>query len=158
MSKKLNESALHSELSRSAFFKPQTSSSTSQLVAEAGSQLKDRPGDQTSGRQPRTALRQQASEEVVQPPGRYVEPVAIDRNHRVVEEHAYDIFQDQARWLNRMKLDLEEQYDKRVTGNAIVQVALDKLRLDYEKRGEQSDLIQVTVTGNALAREKGGRN
>ena len=56
-----------------------------------------------------------------------------------------------------MKLELEEQYGKRITGNAIVQVALDKLRLEYEDRGEQSDLVQVTFAGKSLIPEKGGR-
>ncbi len=78
------------------------------------------------------------------------------REARLTERHSHDIYHDQVRWLNRVKLALEERYTRRVTGNAIVAVAIDALRLDYEKRGEASDLVRAAVYGKSLETPKKG--
>ena len=67
---------------------------------------------------------------------------------RTVERHSHDIFQDQVRWMNRLKLDLAERYGAKVTGNAMVQLALDLFRDDFLSHGEQSGLIRVLVQGH----------
>ncbi|MBE0610049.1 MAG: hypothetical protein IH609_11740 [Dehalococcoidia bacterium] len=66
---------------------------------------------------------------------------------RTVERHSHDIFQDQVRWMNRLKLDLDERYGAKVTGNAMVQLALDLFRDDFVSRGEKSSLFRVLVQG-----------
>ncbi|MGE4053431.1 MAG: hypothetical protein AB7F99_01425 [Vicinamibacterales bacterium] len=72
------------------------------------------------------------------------------RASRALERHSHDIYQDQVRWLNRTKLDFEETYGVKVTGNAMVQVALDRLRRDFEAEGEASDLFRVLVLNEPL--------
>jgi hypothetical protein len=57
---------------------------------------------------------------------------------RLVERHSHDIFRDQVLWINRLKLELEEQYGKRVTSNSIVRLAIDRLRADFEKDGGEA--------------------
>lgn len=69
---------------------------------------------------------------------------------RLLERHSHDIYQDQVRWLNRTKLDFEETYGVKVTGNAMVQLALDRLRRDFEAQGEASDLFRVLVLDEPL--------
>ena len=64
---------------------------------------------------------------------------------RQVERRPYDFYIDQVRWLNRKKLDLEEQYGQRVTANAMVQLAVDLLIADFEERGEDSKLIRTLI-------------
>jgi len=54
---------------------------------------------------------------------------------RLVERHSHDIFRDQVLWINRLKLELEEQYGKRVTSNSIVRLAIDRLRADFQANG-----------------------
>lgn len=66
---------------------------------------------------------------------------------RIVGRHTYDIFQDQVRWMNRLKLDIEEAYNERVTVNGLVTLALDLLREDYELNGEGSNIIRILVRG-----------
>lgn len=66
---------------------------------------------------------------------------------RRVARHSHDIFQDQIRWLNRLKLELSERYDVPVTGNAMVQLAVDMLREDYVRKGGQSRLIRILIEG-----------
>src|SRR5207249_162720 len=66
---------------------------------------------------------------------------------RAIERHSHDVFQDQVRWMNRLKLDLEELHGVKVTGNEMVQLALDLLRDDFERNEEQSNLIRVLVRG-----------
>lgn len=70
---------------------------------------------------------------------------------RPLERHSHDIFRDQGRWLNRVKVDIEERYGRRVTGNQIVQLAIEQLRDDYETNGDDSTLIRQ------LAREEPAR-
>ena len=72
------------------------------------------------------------------------------RGNHLLERHSHDIYQDQVRWLNRTKLDLEERYGVKVTGNAMVQLALDRLRRDFDQDGEASDLIRVLVWNEPL--------
>ena len=79
--------------------------------------------------------------------GRARARVAATPDVRIIERHSHDIFQDQVRWMNRVKLDLEERYGARVTGNAIVQLALDLFRDDFQLQGEESNLIRVLVRG-----------
>lgn len=75
-------------------------------------------------------------------------PPAGERPHaRTVERHSHDIFHDQIRWLNRVKLEMEEQYDVTVTGNAMVQLALDLFQQDFMRNGEGSSLMRVLVHG-----------
>lgn len=75
---------------------------------------------------------------------------------RTVERHSHDIFQDQIRWMNRVKLDLEERYDVKVTGNAMVQLALDLFREDFIRTGEASRLVRVLVHGEPRDQETVG--
>lgn len=75
---------------------------------------------------------------------------------RMVERHSHDIFQDQIRWMNRVKLDLEERYDVKVTGNAMVQLALDLFREDFIRNGEASSLIRTLVHGDPPRPETDG--
>lgn len=75
---------------------------------------------------------------------------------RTVERHSHNIFQDQIRWMNRVKLDLEERYDVRVTGNAMVQLALDLFREDFIRNGEGSSLIRILVHGDPRRPETDG--
>lgn len=76
---------------------------------------------------------------------------------RTVERHSHDIFQDQVRWMNRLKLDLEERYDAKVTSNAMVQLALDLFREDFVRNGAGSNLISVLVHGRPWQPEIDGR-
>ncbi len=69
---------------------------------------------------------------------------------RVSERHSHDIFQDQVRWMNRLKLELEERYGRRVTSNALVSLAIDMLREEYEQQGARSNLIRVLVKGQTI--------
>ena len=75
-------------------------------------------------------------------------PAAGERPHaRTVERHSHDIFHDQIRWLNRVKLEIEERYDVKVTGNAMVQLAIDLFQQDFVRNGEDSSLMRVLVHG-----------
>jgi len=75
------------------------------------------------------------------------EPMTHERPQqvRLVEHRPYDFFQDQIRWLNRRKVELEERYGKRVTANAMVQLAVDLLIADYELDPEDSQVVRVLV-------------
>lgn len=64
---------------------------------------------------------------------------------RATERNSYDFYKDQILWLNRMKVEIQERYGRRVTANTIVQLALDLLIQDYRKRGERSSLITNLV-------------
>ncbi len=69
---------------------------------------------------------------------------------RTDARHTYDIFEDQVRWMNRLKLDVEEAHNKRLTINGFVKLALDILRQDYEARGDRSHLVRVLIKGRPL--------
>lgn len=64
---------------------------------------------------------------------------------RIVEHRPYDFYQDQVRWLNRKKVEFEEEYGQRVPGTAMVQLAIDLLIADYEANREESQLIRVLI-------------
>lgn len=66
---------------------------------------------------------------------------------RAIGRHSHDLFQDQIRWLNRVKLELTERCGEPVTGNAMLQLAVDMLREDYVRNGEESQLIRVLLQG-----------
>ncbi len=70
------------------------------------------------------------------------------RATRPVERYSHDLFKDQVRWINRLKLDIEEQEGVRITGNAIVQLALDLLRDDFDVHSSESALVRVLVRGH----------
>lgn len=74
---------------------------------------------------------------------------------RFVERHSHDIFQDQVRWINRVKLDIEEAHGQRITGNQLVQLAVDLLRRDYELNGDKSRLIRALVLRRPNLQGKG---
>ena len=76
--------------------------------------------------------------------------LAGQRLDRIIDRHSHDIFRDQVRWMNRLKLELEEESGIKLTSNGIVQVALDLLIRDHELNGEASNLIQVMVYGKPL--------
>lgn len=67
------------------------------------------------------------------------------KTERIVEHRPYDFFQDQVRWLNRKKVEFEEQHGKRIAATAMVQLAVDMLIADFEANGEDSQLVRVLV-------------
>ena len=69
---------------------------------------------------------------------------------RPKERHSHDLFRDQTLWMNKLKLEIEEKYGRRVTGNEIVQTAIELLRADYASRKESSTLIRVLVRKEPL--------
>lgn len=77
------------------------------------------------------------------------EPTHARSLPRGVGRHSHDLFQDQIRWLNRLKLELTERCGEPITGNAMVQLAVDMLREDYVRNGENSELIRVLVQGRS---------
>ena len=70
----------------------------------------------------------------------------------------YDFFQDQVLWLNRTKVEIQEQYDRRITANAMVQLALDLLIADYQRRKERSKLVTKLVLNQKTGERPSGRN
>jgi hypothetical protein len=66
---------------------------------------------------------------------------------RAVERHSHDIYVDQIRWMNRVKLDILETYGAKVTNNEMVQLAVDLFRADFERNGDDSSLMRVLVMG-----------
>ncbi len=67
------------------------------------------------------------------------------QKQRLIDHRPYDFFQDQIRWLNRKKLELEEEYGKRVPATAMVQLAVDLLIAEHELNGQDSQLIRVLI-------------
>ena len=59
--------------------------------------------------------------------------------------HPYDFFEDQVLWLNKMKVVVEERYRRKITGNAMVQLAMDLFIRDYRRRGQDSALVRHLV-------------
>jgi len=57
--------------------------------------------------------------------------------------HSHDIYADQIRWMNRMKLEVEELYGRRLTTNAIVQMGVDMLRNEYERLGPSATMVRL---------------
>jgi len=70
---------------------------------------------------------------------------------RLTERRPYDFFRDQLLWLNKTKVEIEEKYGRRITANAIVQLALDTFIQDYKRRKERSKLITKLVLGEGTA-------
>ncbi len=66
---------------------------------------------------------------------------------RAVERHSHDIYVDQIRWMNRLKLDVQETYGAKITSNEMVQLAIDLFRADFERNGEASQFMRVLVMG-----------
>ena len=69
---------------------------------------------------------------------------------RPTERRPYDFYADQVRWLNKMKVVVEERYRRKITANAMVQMALDLLIQDYRAKGKQSQLIRALVFGEPV--------
>ena len=64
---------------------------------------------------------------------------------RPVERRPYDFYRDQVLWLKGTKLEIEKRYGRRITANAMVQLALDVLIKDYQHSKEGSKLVQERV-------------
>jgi hypothetical protein len=58
--------------------------------------------------------------------------------------------------MNWVKLEIEDKYGKRITGNEIVQLAIDYLRADYQGRKASSALVRALVNGEGLTGEGEG--
>ena len=65
---------------------------------------------------------------------------------RLAQRRPYDFFRDQLLWLNRTKVEIQEKHGRRVTANAMVQLALDLFIEDYKRRKERSKLITHLVS------------
>ena len=72
-------------------------------------------------------------------------PTNVRGEERRVERHSHDIFIDQVRWMNRLKLELGEEFGVKLTGNALVQLAIDMLRRDFDAHGERSELFRTLI-------------
>ena len=70
----------------------------------------------------------------------------------------YDFFRDQVLWLNRTKLEIQERYDRRITANAMVQLAVDLLIEDYGRRKERSKLVTKLVLNQRTEERPSGRS
>lgn len=70
---------------------------------------------------------------------------------RATSEGSFDLFDDQLLWLARTKVDLMAAYGQRVSGNAMVQLALDLLIQDYHEKGRGSALVTKLVFSEATA-------
>jgi len=68
------------------------------------------------------------------------------RKERLTERRPYDFFRDQILWLNKTKVEIQEKYGRKVTANAMVQLALDVFIQDYKRRKERSKLITNLVS------------
>ena len=78
---------------------------------------------------------------------------------RRTERRPYDFYQDQVLWLKEIKLEIEKRYGRRVTANAMVQLAVDLLIEDYRRNKERSKLISELVADErTFGRTSGGRN
>jgi len=64
---------------------------------------------------------------------------------RRTERRPYDFYQDQVLCLKEIKLEIEKRYGRRVTANAMVQLAVDLLVEDYRRNKERSKLILKLV-------------
>lgn len=72
-------------------------------------------------------------------------PANGTREERRGERHSHDIFIDQVRWMNRLKLELGEEFGVKLTSNALVQLAIDMLRRDFDANGERSELFRTLI-------------
>jgi hypothetical protein len=85
------------------------------------------------------------------------QPPAQPMRERVTRR-PYDFFRDQILWLNRTKVEIHEQYDRRITANAMVQLALDLLIADYKRRKERSKLVTELVLNQRTEERPSGRS
>ena len=103
------------------------------------------------------------------PDGGSKKPTAGRRNQRTFRPPAqparerltrrpYDFFQDQVLWLNRTKVEIQELYDRRITANAMVQLAMDLLIADYNRRKERSKLVTKLVLNQRTGERPSGRS
>ena len=72
-------------------------------------------------------------------------PKSEPPKERRTERRPYDFYQDQVLWLKEIKLEIEKRYGRRVTANAMVQLAVDLLIEDYRRNKERSKLISKLV-------------
>ena len=80
------------------------------------------------------------------------------RKERLTERRPYDFFRDQILWLNKTKVEIQEKYGRKVTANAMVQLALDLFIQDYKRRKERSKLITNLVSNQGREeRPSGGK-
>lgn len=80
------------------------------------------------------------------------------RKERLTERRPYDFFRDQILWLNKTKVEIQEKYGRKVTANAMVQLALDLFIQDHKRRKERSKLITNLVSNQGREeRPSGGK-
>jgi len=80
------------------------------------------------------------------------------RKERLTERRPYDFFRDQILWLNKTKVEIQEKYGRKVTANAMVQLALDLFIKDHKRRKERSKLITNLVSNQGREeRPSGGK-
>ena len=75
---------------------------------------------------------------------RFQRPVQPTKE-RLTERRPYDFFRDQVLWLNKIKVEVQEKYGRRITANAMVQLALDLFIEDYKRRKDRSKLVTKLV-------------
>ena len=92
----------------------------------------------------RTNVRSKERSSVRKKEGTFQRPVQPTKE-RLTERRPYDFFRDQVLWLNKTKVEIQERYDRRITANAMVQLALDLLIADYKRRKERSELVTKLV-------------
>jgi hypothetical protein len=76
---------------------------------------------------------------------------------RLTERRPYDFFRDQILWLNKTKVEILERYGRRVTANAMVQLAVDLFMQDYKRRKERSKLVTKLVSNEPTEGRPSGR-
>jgi hypothetical protein len=76
---------------------------------------------------------------------------------RLTDRRPYDFFRDQILWLNKTKVEIQEKYGRRVTANAMVQLAVDWLMQDYKRRKERSKLVTKLVSNQPTEERPDGR-
>lgn len=121
------------------------------LFQESNETTKQRHNESTNqrGNEPTMSRRSQRSSEwsmarfIETPKPRSSQP--IERGARISERHSHDIFKDQVRWMNRIKLEIDEQYGVRITSNSIVQLAIDIVMRDYETSKGDSKIVTAFV-------------
>jgi len=80
------------------------------------------------------------------------------KKERLTERRPYDFFRDQILWLNKTKVEIQEKYGRKVTANAMVQLALDLFIQDHKRRKERSKLITNLVSNQGREeRPSGGK-
>jgi hypothetical protein len=70
---------------------------------------------------------------------------------------SYDFHEDQVLWLNRTKVEIEEQYNRRITASGVVRLALDLMIAEYKRRQERSKLVTKLVLNQRTDERPSGR-